>query len=103
MLWRSAPYSRELVRTGPAAGGTPVLNANQLESGMAAGPRIQLFRTDACGNAIEFGYLGAWNFQSNRVLSGTSINAFATDLIGSNTSFQDAEVRSYESHSDTRS
>jgi len=93
MLWRSAPYSRELVRTGPAAGGTPVLNANQLESGMAAGPRIQLFRTDACGNAIEFGYLGAWNFQSNRVLSGTSINAFATDLIGSgNTSFQNGNV-----------
>lgn len=93
MLWRSAPYSRELVRTGPAAGGTPVLNANQLESGMAAGPRIQLFRTDACGNAIEFGYLGAWSFQSDRVLSGTSINAFATDLIGSgNASFQNGNV-----------
>ena len=93
MLWRSAPYSRELVRTGPAAGGTPVLNANQLESGMAAGPRIQLFRTDACGNAIEFGYLGAWSFQSERVLSGTTVNAFETDLIGSgNTSFQNGNV-----------
>ena len=93
MLWRSAPYSRELVRTGPAAGGTPVLNANQLESGMAAGPRVQLFRTDACGNAIEFGYLGAWSFQSERVLSGTTVNAFETDLIGSgNTSFQNGNV-----------
>lgn len=57
MLWRSAPYSRELVITGPGPVGSPILNANQLESGMAAGPRIQLFRTDACGNAIEFGYL----------------------------------------------
>ena len=93
MLWRSAPYSRELVRTGPAAGGTPVLNANRLESGMAAGPRIQLFRTDACGNAIEFGYLGAWSFQSERVLSGTTVAAFETDLIGSgDTSFQNGNV-----------
>ena len=93
MLWRSAPYSRELVVTGPAAGGTPVLNANQLESGMAAGPRIQLFRTDACGNAIEFGYLGAWSFQSERVLSGTTVAAFETDLIGSgDTSFQNGNV-----------
>ena len=82
MLWRSAPYSRELVTTGPGpAGGTPVLNANQLESGMAAGPRIQLFRKDACGNAIEFGYLGAWNFQSEKLLRGTTVNAFATDIL----------------------
>ncbi|MGI9446878.1 MAG: hypothetical protein ACR2NI_04380, partial [Pirellulales bacterium] len=48
MLWRSAPYSRELVITGPGPVGSPILNANQLESGMAAGPRIQLFRKDAC-------------------------------------------------------
>lgn len=94
MLWRSAPYSRELVRTGPAAGGTPVLNANQLESGMAAGPRIQLFRTDACGNAIEFGYLGAWSFQSEKLLRGTALNAFATDILGQTppVSFQDGDV-----------
>ena len=85
MLWRSAPYSRELVATGPGgpAGGTPVLNADQLESGMAAGPRIQLFRKDACGNAIEFGYLGAWNFQSEKLLRGTTVNAFATDILSS--------------------
>ena len=76
MLWRNKPYSRELV-----TGGAGPVNANQLESGMAAGPRIQLFRTDTCGNAIEFGYLGAWSFQSNRVLPNTGA-AYAASLIG---------------------
>ena len=66
MLWRSAPYSRELVITGPGPVGSSALNANQLESGMAAGPRIQVFCKGAGGNAIEFGYLGAWNFQSEK-------------------------------------
>ena len=92
MLWRSAPYSRELVRTGPVAGGTPVLNADQLESGMAAGPRIQIFRKNVCGNAIEFGYLGAWNFQSEKLLRGTAPAAFAADLLGNSASFQDGDV-----------
>jgi len=49
---------------------------NQLESGMAAGPRIQLFRTDACGNAIEFGYLGAWSFQSEKLLAWNKFHGF---------------------------
>jgi hypothetical protein len=90
MLWRSAPYSRELVITGPGPVGSQILNANQLESGMAAGPRIQLFRTDACGNAIEFGYLGAWSFQSEKLLPDTgSLAAYAaSDLIGASTSFE---------------
>ena len=93
MLWRSAPYSRELVITGPGPVGSPVLNANQLESGMAAGPRIQLFRTDACGNAIEFGYLGAWNFQSEKLLRGVATQAFAAaDILGNSSSFQDGDV-----------
>ena len=92
MLWRSAPYSRELVIAGPGPVGAPILNANQLESGMAAGPRIQLFRTDACGNAIEFGYLGAWSFQSEKLLRGTATDAFAADILGNAASFQDGDV-----------
>ena len=90
MLWRSAPYSRDLVITGPGPVGSPILNANQLESGMAAGPRIQLFRKDACGSAIEFGYLGAWSFQSEKLLPDTgALSAYAaSDLIGSSTSFE---------------
>ena len=100
MLWRSAPYSRELVITGPGPVGSSALNANQLESGMAAGPRIQVFRKDACGNAIEFGYLGAWNFQSEKFLRGTATNAFFADLIGNSNSFQDGDV-SLTSHIQT--
>lgn len=93
MLWRSAPYSRELVITGPGPVGSPVLNANQLESGMAAGPRIQIFRKNACGNAIEFGYLGAWNFQSEKILRGVATTAFAAaDILGNSSSFQDGDV-----------
>ena len=90
MLWRSAPYSRELVITGPGPVGSSILNANQLESGMAAGPRIQLFRKDACGSAIEFGYLGAWSFQSEKLLPDTgALSAYAaSDLIGASTSFE---------------
>ena len=90
MLWRSAPYSKELIRTQVAPAGSSVLNANQLESGMAAGPRFQLFREDACGSAIEFGYLGAWSFQSEKVLpAGT----YTADLIASgNQGFTAADV-----------
>ena len=89
MLWRSAPYSRELVLAAPAPG-TPFLNANQRESGMAAGPRIQLFRTDACGNAIEFGYLGAWSFQSEKFFPDTrGLTGYeANNIIGSSNSFE---------------
>ena len=94
MLWRSAPYSRELVITGPGPAGSQLLNADQLESGMAAGPRIQLFREDACGSAIEFGYLGAWSFQSEKILSDTgNLAAYAaSDLIGSSASFETGTV-----------
>ena len=99
MLWRSAPYSRDLINIGGTT--TPALNADQLESGMAAGPRIQLFRTDTCGNAIEFGYLGAWSFQSEKTLTGTTITAFdAADVLGSTGFFQDADV-SLTSHIQT--
>jgi len=101
MLWRSAPYGRDLVNIGGTPPGPPVLNAEQLESGMAAGPRIQLFRTDTCGNAIEFGYLGAWSFQSEKLLTGPGPTAFqAADILGSNGSFQDANV-SLTSHIQT--
>ena len=54
----------------------------------------------ACGNAIEFGYLGAWNFQSEKFLRGTATNAFFADLIGNSNSFQDGDV-SLTSHIQT--
>lgn len=99
MLWRSAPYSRDLINIGGTT--TPALNADQLESGMGDGPRIQLFRTDTCGNAIEFGYLGAWNFQSEKVLLGPGSTAFqAADILGSSAAFENADV-SLTSHIQT--
>ena len=39
---------------------------------MAAGPRIQLFRTDTCGNSIEFGYLGIDGVFRPKILTGTN-------------------------------
>ena len=83
MLWRSAPYSRQLVDNSSAAAPVTLLDADQLEGGMAAGPRVQLFRSDGCGNAFEFGYLGAWSFQSERVFPDTGAIGYAADLIGS--------------------
>jgi len=65
-LWRNAPDSLPLMTV--TGGGPVVLNANQLESTMAAGPRFSLFRTDACGNAWETTYFRAFNFRSQRTL-----------------------------------
>ena len=65
-MWRNAPYERALVEA--TGGGATVLDANQLESTMAAGPRIQLFHRIGCGSGIEFGYLRAFNFRSQRTL-----------------------------------
>ena len=67
-MWRNAPYERALVEPNGGGGGT-VLDANQLESTMAAGPRIQLFHRIGCGSGIEFGYLRAFNFRSQRTLT----------------------------------
>ena len=83
MLWRSAPYSRTLVTDTNAKAPVTLLDADQLESGMAAGPRVHLFRSDGCGNAFEFGYLGAWSFQSERVFPDTGAIGYVADLIGS--------------------
>ena len=65
-MWRNAPYERTLVEA--TGGGATVLDANQLESTMAAGPRIQLFHRIGGGSGIEFGYLRAFNFRSQRTL-----------------------------------
>ena len=71
-MWRNAPYGRSLAES--AATGATVLDANQLESTMAAGPRIQLFHRIGCGSGIEFGYLRAFNFRSQRTLPDSVYN-----------------------------
>lgn len=69
IFWRNAPPSRELASLFSGAGVFPVLNADQLESTSAAGPRFRIIHTDSCGNAAEFIYLKAFNFRSQRTLA----------------------------------
>jgi hypothetical protein len=90
-MWRNAPYERALVEPNGVSGAT-VLDANQLESTMAAGPRIQLFHRIGCGSGIEFGYLRAFNFRSQRVLNGDfdPVSIFPTRT--PNAPFTDANI-----------
>jgi hypothetical protein len=62
LLWRDSPRSRPLFDTFP--GGLTALNANQLNSTPAAGPRFSLFRTNGCGDALEATYFRAANFRA---------------------------------------
>ena len=66
ILWRDAPPGRAIVETGDTPA-LPFLNANQLDSTAAAGPRFSLFRGNPCtGDAWEATYLRAANFRSQR-------------------------------------
>jgi len=68
ILSRSAPGNRPLYIYSPA-GGT-ALNANQLESIAAVGPRLSLFHTDSCGRASWEGtYIYSGGFVANRSLT----------------------------------
>jgi len=93
-MWRNAPYERALVQ--PSGGGATVLDANQLESTMAAGPRIQLFHRIGCGSGIEFGYLRAFNFRSQRSLTtpvgGTLYEPVNIFPASPNAPFTDADI-----------
>lgn len=65
IAWRSAPPDRPLIETGLS--GLPVLNANQMDSPVAAGPRFSIFRfNDANGTAIETTYFQLANWRSER-------------------------------------
>jgi hypothetical protein len=66
LLWRNAPSGQPLI--ADSATGSTILDANQLDSALAAGPRFSLFRTDTCGHAWEATYLRAFNFRSQTTL-----------------------------------
>lgn len=71
VLWRSAPPGRALVETG--LGGVPVLNADEMDSPAAGGPRFSLFRFNRCnGTGVEATYFQAANWRSERPLSAQS-------------------------------
>jgi hypothetical protein len=62
LLWREAPRFRPLNDSFPS--GLPLPNANQLDSGPAAGPRFSIFRTNGCGDALEATYFRAANWRA---------------------------------------
>ncbi|MEI8228489.1 MAG: BBP7 family outer membrane beta-barrel protein [Planctomycetota bacterium] len=78
ILWRNSPRTRPIfsqwTSTVPPDGGIvgpTVLNADQLESTPAAGPRFSLFRDNGCGHILEATYFRAFNFRSQRALPPT--------------------------------
>jgi len=69
LLWRNAPrsrpiYSDYLPGVTPNGYGATALDANQLESTPAAGPRFSLFRSNNCGEALEATWFRAANFRA---------------------------------------
>jgi hypothetical protein len=67
MLWRDAPQGVGLFDSlGPGAG----LNAADLASGMAAGPRFTLFRHTGDLGAIEFNYFRVQDFSGAGTVTG---------------------------------
>ena len=71
ILSRNAPGFRPLYTFNPVEAGT-ALNANQLESIAAAGPRLSLFHRDACGSASwESTYLYSGGFVAQQQLAPT--------------------------------
>ncbi len=69
LLWRNSPqglpiYSQYMPTVTPNGYGATALDASQMESGMAAGPRFSVFRTNDCEQAWEFTWFQAANFRS---------------------------------------
>lgn len=71
LMWRNAPPPAALISAyDPGTGtiGGTVLDASDLESALAAGPRFTLMRTNACGHGFETTYFRAFNFRSQQEL-----------------------------------
>lgn len=73
LLWRDAPQGLPLFNTFTGGLSTgPALNAADLASGMAAGPRFTLFRHTGDDGAIEFNFLRVQFFEASRALPETN-------------------------------
>jgi hypothetical protein len=74
LLWRGGPQSAPLFATATAAGspGTVALNAADLASGMAAGPRFSLFRHTGDTGQIEATYFNVDAFRAAATLPDTA-------------------------------
>jgi hypothetical protein len=89
LLWRDSPRSRPLFDTSP--GGLTALNANQLNSTPAAGPRFSLFRTNGCGDALEATYFRAANFRAQSTLPTVS-SGYAPAFVPSPATYDSASA-----------
>jgi len=69
MLWRNAPQGVSLFEPATANPGVG-LNAADLTSGMAAGPRFTLFRHTGDTGAIEFNYFRVQDFSGAGTVTG---------------------------------
>lgn len=73
MLWRDAPQGVSLFNAAPdTIGPTTLLDASNLASDMAAGPRFTLFRHTGDLGAIEFNYLRVEDFTAGRALPSSA-------------------------------
>ncbi len=89
LLWRDSPRSKPLFDTAPD--GLTALNANQLNSTPAAGPRFSLFRTNGCGDALEATYFRAANFRAQSTLPSTTAG-YAPAFLPSATTYDSASA-----------
>lgn len=89
LLWRDSPRSRPIFDTFP--GGLTALNANQLNSTPAAGPRFSLFRTNGCGDALEATYFRAANFRAQNTLP-TVASGYAPAFVPSQATYDSASA-----------
>jgi hypothetical protein len=80
LLWRNAPPSRSLVNMSSGANAS-VLNASQLESAPAAGPRFRLLHSHCSGTGAEFVYLRAFNFRALDELPTATTDEYLPDSL----------------------
>ena len=71
ILSRNAPSNRPLYTFNPATAGT-ALNANQLESIAAVGPRLSIFHGDKCRKSWEGTYIYSGGFVADKSLIRTA-------------------------------
>lgn len=97
LMWRNAPPSQPLFLDASDA---TVLNANQLNSPGAAGPRFSIFRTDGCGDAIEVTYFRVANWHSQKSLPSSPLGYSPTFInippVDSVTTSLGASLQSFE-------
>lgn len=103
MLWKSDPHAQPLFDSWDPVSGSvtgPALDASQLQTGMAAGPKLTLMRTADDGCGWEAAWFRAQSFTGSQRLSPTDAGyavAEGTSLYGND--FVDLDAVAVESSS----